>query len=31
MGKIYSDKWMIEQGFTKFLTLEKEREVEYVE
>ena len=30
MGKMYSDKWMIAQGFTKFLTEEKEREVEYV-
>jgi len=30
MGKMYSDKWMIEQGFTKFLKTEKERKTEYV-
>ncbi len=30
MGKMYSDKWMIEQGFTKFLSTEKERKTEYV-
>ncbi len=30
MGKIYSDKWMIAQGFTKFLTTEKKKEVEYI-
>ena len=30
MGKMYSDKWMVAQGFTKFITLEKERNVEYV-
>jgi cystathionine beta-synthase len=30
MGKMYSDKWMVEQGFTKFINLEKERKVEYV-
>ena len=30
MGKMYSDKWMIEQGFTKFIDIEQEREVEFV-
>lgn len=30
MGKIYSDKWMLKQGFTKFLTTEQERGVEIV-
>jgi len=30
MGKIYSDKWMIAQGFTKFLTTENKKEVEYI-
>ncbi len=30
MGKMYSDKWMVAQGFTKFITSEKERNVEYV-
>ncbi len=30
MGKMYSDKWMMEQGFTKFMDLEQEREVEFV-
>jgi cystathionine beta-synthase len=30
MGKMYSDKWMVEQGFTEFINIEKERKVEYV-
>jgi len=30
MGKMYSDKWMMTQGFTKFMDLEKKREVEFV-
>ncbi len=30
MGKIYSDKWMVAQGFTKFLTTEHKKEVEYI-
>jgi cystathionine beta-synthase len=30
MGKMYSDKWMIAQGFNKFIELEKKRDVEYV-
>jgi len=30
MGKMYSDQWMIDQGFTKFVDIEREREVEFV-
>jgi cystathionine beta-synthase len=30
MGKMYSDKWMIQQGFTKFMDLEENREVEFI-
>ncbi len=30
MGKIYSNKWMLAQGFNKYMSLEPKKEVEYI-